>query len=129
MSIALQIKKLSILSFKRVFELNPYILILPKIFLTKSFSVAKYFYCLPYFFKYSKFSYNETTSNLISLFFKVKNDFFNSLKVSLPFLFGLKFKNIYFDSLALTYFNFISIENKKKFLIKIKSFFLLRHYR
>ena len=124
MSIALKIKKLSVLSFRRVFEFNPYILIIPKIFLIKALVPIKHFYCLPYLFKYSNFKYEDTIPNLVSLFFTLKNEFFKYLKISLPFLFGLKFKNIYFNSLSLLPFNFLDVENKKKIILKIKYSFL-----
>ena len=124
MCIAIKIKNLSVISFRRLFDQTPFIIIVPKIFLIKSLVHIKQYYCLPYIFKYSIFDSKDTISNLVSLFFKLKNEFFNYLKLFSSFLFGLKFKNQYFNSLSLLPFNFLALENKKKFVIKIKYNFL-----
>jgi len=119
----LLVKKLSILTFKRFFELTPYIIFFPKIFINQ-LNNLKFFNCLKYFFKYSySFLADCNFSNLVYFLFSEKNLFYNFLKSILKDYFSFKINNLYFNSFSFTKFNYLVFFNLKVFILKIKQLF------
>lgn len=126
MSNNLIIKKAAILKFKRFFELTSYILLLPKIFILHLKNI-KYLNCVNYFFKHSySFFFNYNFSNLICISNTNKISFLKNLNTYLNKYFSFKFKNLYFNVFSFTIFNFLSVINVKKFILKLK--YILLHF-
>lgn len=121
---SLIIKKISLTTFKRFFELTPYILTVPKIFV-KFLKNFKYFHCLSYYLKYSySFFKNYNFPNLLCFSFFDKISFLKNFSLYFKKYFNLKINNLYFDSFSFIHFNFLIILTSKKFLIKLKQLFL-----
>ncbi len=111
------------MAFKRFFELTPYILILPKIYI-KYNKNNKYINCLSYFFKYSyPFFKNLIFSNLICLSFFEKISFLKSFNLYSKKYFNIKCANLSFTSFSFINFNFFSVLTSKKFFLKLKYFY------
>ena len=117
---------MAIITFKRFFEITPYILILPKIFINNVKKI-KILNCLNYYFKHSySFLVKYNFSNLIFVPFLTIFSFLNFLKTYIKNFFNLKFKNLYFNFSSFNTFNFLSIISLKKFILKLKQIFFLR---
>jgi len=125
----LLLKKLSLLTFKRVFELTPYILTLPKIYI-KSLKNVKYLHCLSYYFKYCySFLNNFNFPNLLCFSFFDKLSFLQNFQLYSLKYFNIKINNLYFNSFSFINFNFLTLLTSKKFFLRLKQInFLIYKY-
>ncbi len=119
-------KVLSIIIFKRFFEKYPFILFYPRLadkkksLLQSYIILQKYILLYAYNFKLHNFNY----SNLIMFYFNIKLDFIFKFKNSLNKVYGLKFNNIFFDSVFLNkYKNLFFFFKKKIFIIITRNIF------
>lgn len=120
-------KILSIIIFKRVFEKYSFILFYPKIVMYKQKSILKNYillqkYILLYSYNFKLDNFNS--SNLVMSYFIIKSDFLNKLKVSLNIVYGLKFNNIFFDSIFLNKYKNLFLFSKKNFFLALQEIHL-----
>lgn len=117
------LKKISLLTFKRFFEMTPYILTVPKIYI-KTLKIP-YLNCLSYYLKYSyNYFKNFKFSNLVCFSFTDKISFFKKFTLYSTKYFNIKINSLYFDLFSFTHFNFLELLTSKKFLFKFKQFYL-----
>lgn len=119
-------KVLSIIIFKRFFEKYPFILFYPRLADKKKSLLQSYIilqkYILLYAYNFKLYNFNY--SNLIMFYFNIKLDFILKFKNSLNKVYGLKFNNIFFDSVFLNKYKNLFFFSKKKFLLLLQEIYL-----
>lgn len=121
-------KKIALLTFKRFFEITPYILILPKIFI-KNLKKIQCLNCLSYYLKYSYNCFKDYKfPNLLCFSFFDKISFFKKFSLYSKKYFSIKINNLYFDSFSFIYFNFLGLVTSRKFLVKVKQLYFYGKY-
>lgn len=111
-------KALSIIIFKRFFERYSFLLFYPKLSIDRQKCTLQNYmllqkYILLYAYNFKLYDFNS--SNLIMFYFNNKLDFIIKFKNSLNMVYGLKFNNIFFDSLFLNKYKNLFFFSKKKF--------------
>ncbi len=120
-------KVLSIIIFKRFFEKYSFILFYPKLSIYRQKSILQNYmllqkYVLLYAYNFKLHDFNS--SNLIMFYFNNKSDFIIKFKNSLSIVYGLKFNNIFFDSLFLNKYKNLFFFSKKKFFLLLQNMHL-----